>query len=86
VAEWTLTWTWGTWAGDCRECERERKGNNEWVFTVLAGHGIVGDAAGWTREWWEAERLGKVMEGCLLRRELGVLVTKGTVSRQFIKF
>ena len=53
------------------------------ALVVLAGHWIVGDAAGWMREWWEAERLGKVMEGCLLRRELDVL---GTVSRQFIKF
>lgn len=56
------------------------------VLVVLAGHGIVGDAAGWTKEWWNTERLGKVVEGCLPRRELDVLVIEGTASWQYIKF
>ena len=46
---------------------------------VVAGRGlrVVGDFAGWTKEWWRAERLGKVVEGCLPRRELDILVIEG---------
>jgi hypothetical protein len=33
----------------------------------------------WVRGWWTAERLGKVVEGCLPRRELDVLVIEGTL-------
>lgn len=48
------------------------------VSVVVVGHGLVGDAAGWAKKWWRAERLGKVVEGCLPRRELDVLVIEGT--------
>jgi len=34
----------------------------------------LNDVIGWTVEWWRAERLGRVVEGCLPRRELDVLV------------
>ena len=50
------------------------------VVAVVAGQGfgVAGDAAGWIQEWWKAERLGKVVEGCLPRRELDILVVGGT--------
>jgi len=35
---------------------------------------VFRDVIGWTGEWWRAERLGRVVEGCLPRRELDVLV------------
>jgi nucleoporin NDC1 len=47
---------------------------------LLAGHGVIEDAVGWAGEWWEGERLGKVVEGALPRRELDVLVIGGTSS------
>ena len=45
---------------------------------LLAGRGVIEDVVGWAGEWWEGERLGKVMEGALPRRELDVLVIGGT--------
>jgi nucleoporin NDC1 len=37
----------------------------------------VVDVVGWWKEWWRTERLSKVVEGSLPRRELDIVVIEG---------
>lgn len=45
----------------------------------------VGEAVVWGTEWWRAERVSKVVEGCLPRRELDIVAIEGELILQNIK-
>lgn len=41
---------------------------------------LVGEVVGWGMDWWTAERVSKVVEGWLPRRDLDVVVIEGMFS------